>query len=173
MGEMPGPPALLLLPLLLAAGSAGAAPLPQTGAGERARCGDAAAGTQAAGPLRRRWQGRRRRAPSGDAEESEGLPGREAPGKQAIREVSAAGAWGGGAGSLSRAEAGARRCGWARGGRRAGRQRSTPPGVGCGTCSEPVARRSSAYIPFWQFCFPFRCHLPSVRFSHLILRTVS
>ncbi|XP_026898038.1 serine/threonine-protein kinase LMTK2 isoform X1 [Acinonyx jubatus] len=31
---MPGPPALLLLPLLLAAGSAGAAPLPQTGAGE-------------------------------------------------------------------------------------------------------------------------------------------
>lgn len=84
MGEMPGPPALLLLPLLLAAGSAGAAPLPQTGAGERARCGDAAAGTQAAGPLRRRWQGRRRRAPSGDAEESEGLPGREARGSKRL-----------------------------------------------------------------------------------------
>lgn len=78
---MPGPPALLLLLLLLAAGSAGAAPLPQTGAGERARCGDAAAGTQAAGPLRRRWQGRRRRARSGvGAEELQGLPGREARG---------------------------------------------------------------------------------------------
>lgn len=44
VGEMPGPPALLLL-LLLAAGSTRAAPLPQTGAGERARGGDGAAAT--------------------------------------------------------------------------------------------------------------------------------
>lgn len=85
VGEMPGPPALLLPLLLLAAGSAGAAPLPQTGAGERASCGDGAAGTQAAGPLRRGWPGRKLRARSGvGAEESEGLPGREARGSERL-----------------------------------------------------------------------------------------
>lgn len=81
VGEMPGPPALLPLLLLLAAGSAGAAPLPQTGAGEPASCGDGAAGIQAAGPLRRGWPWRRLRARSGvGAEESERLPWREARG---------------------------------------------------------------------------------------------
>lgn len=169
VGEMPGPPALLLLLLLLAAGSAGAAPLPQTGAGERASCGNlgcgatatGVAGEEAAGPVRRRRGG------------IGGPAGAGGPGKRAIREVSAAGAWGGGAGSLSRAEAGARRGGWGPGGRRAGWHQSTPPGVACGTSSEPVAWRSSAYIPFWQFCFPFRWHLPPVCFSHLIIRPVS
>lgn len=40
MGEMPGPPSLLLLLLLrLVVDYAGAAPLPQTGAGERAAAG--------------------------------------------------------------------------------------------------------------------------------------
>lgn len=77
---------MLLLLLLLAAGSAGAAPLPQTGAGEQASCRDRAAGTQAAGPLRRGWRGRRRgRARSSvGAEKSEGLPGREARGRERL-----------------------------------------------------------------------------------------
>lgn len=84
---MPGPPALLLLLLLLlAAGSTGAAPLPQTGAGERARGGHWAAATRAAwekasGPVWPRRRGIGEPAEAGD------------PGKRAIREVSAAGAW--------------------------------------------------------------------------------
>lgn len=97
VGEMPGPPALLLLLLLLlAAGSTGAAPLPQTGAGERARGGDGAAGLG----LRDRCDpgGREGGIGPGPASAPRNWRARRGggPWKQAIQEVSAAGACGAG-----------------------------------------------------------------------------
>lgn len=83
-----------------------------------------------------------------------------------IREISAAGAWDGGAGARQR------RWGW--GGRRARWQPPTPPGIGCGTGPGPVALRFSAYIASWQFSFLFQMSPASCAFfSHLIIRTVS